>query len=132
MILTAVEAVFLKKVIVASNVTISFFSWCWFGAVFSFLLLLLYKVNLSEEIKRTSKIDFRSYLYLAFCIGAMQLTTNYVFENMPVGYALALFQLSTIISVILGYRIFKEQDIRKKLVGSVIMMTGSIIIILLK
>jgi len=132
MILTAVEAVFLKRVILASNVTISFFSWCWFGALFSFMLLVAYRVNLRRNVIQTSTTEFRTFLYLAFCIGAMQLTTNYVFDHMPVGYALALFQLSTLISVILGYRIFNEQDIRKKLVGSFIMMVGSVIIILLK
>jgi drug/metabolite transporter (DMT)-like permease len=132
MILTAVEAVFLKKIILASYVTIAFFSWCWFGAVFSFLFLLLYKIRLRESVKHLSVINIRTYLYLVCCIGAMQFTTNFVFENMPVGYALALFQLSTIVSVILGYRIFKEKDIRKKLIGSLIMMAGSVIIILLK
>ena len=34
MILTAIEAVFLKKVILASSTTISFMSWCCFGASF--------------------------------------------------------------------------------------------------
>jgi drug/metabolite transporter (DMT)-like permease len=62
----------------------------------------------------------------------MQLTTNYAFANMQVGYALSLFQLSIIVSVLLGYKIFKEQDVRKKLIGSGIMIAGSIIIILLK
>ena len=50
---------------------------------------------------------------------------------MNVGYALALFQLSTIISIFLGYRIFKEQNIKKKLLGAVIMIAGSVVIILL-
>lgn len=49
-----------------------------------------------------------------------------------VGYALSLFQLSTIVSVLLGYRFFKERDIRKKLIGSAIMIIGSIVIIFLK
>ena len=62
----------------------------------------------------------------------MQLTTNYAFSKMQVGYALSLFQLSTLVSVFLGYKIFKEQDIRKKIIGSVIMIVGSIIIILFK
>jgi drug/metabolite transporter (DMT)-like permease len=62
----------------------------------------------------------------------MQLTTNYVLDHMPVGYALALFQLSTIVSVLLGYRIFKEGEIAKKLLGSAIMLVGSVLIILLK
>lgn len=71
------------------------------------------------------------YGWLVVCIGTMQYTTNFVFDRMNVGYALALFQLSTIVSIFLGYRIFKEQDIRKKLLGSVIMVAGSAIIILL-
>jgi drug/metabolite transporter (DMT)-like permease len=51
---------------------------------------------------------------------------------MAVGYALSLFQLSTLVSVLFGYRFFKELDIRKKLIGSTIMIIGSIVIILLK
>jgi drug/metabolite transporter (DMT)-like permease len=132
MILTAVEAVFIKKVIIASDVPTSFLSWCWFGALFSFLLLPLNKVSLATNIKRITTSDVNKYLFLIVCIGVMQLTTNYVFDHMPVGYALALFQLSTIVSVLLGHRIFKERDIRKKMIGTVIMMDGSIVIILFK
>jgi drug/metabolite transporter (DMT)-like permease len=51
---------------------------------------------------------------------------------MPVGYALSLFQLSTIVSVLLGHRLFQEKDIRKKLIGTAIMIAGSVIIILFK
>ncbi len=71
------------------------------------------------------------YGYLILCIGTMQYTTNYVFSHMNVGYALALFQLSTLVSILLGYKIFQESDIRKKLLGSVIMIVGSVLIILL-
>ena len=46
MILTAIEAVFIKKVILSSSATLAFVSWCWFGALFSLALLLVYKVNL--------------------------------------------------------------------------------------
>jgi drug/metabolite transporter (DMT)-like permease len=132
MVLTAIEAVFIKKIILASSTTIAFFSWCWFGALFSFILLLLNRLDLTSEVKIAGHKNSSRYLYLVLCIGIMQYTTNYTFDHMPVGYALSLFQLSTIVSVILGYRFFKEQDIRKKLIGSAIMIAGSIIIILLK
>ena len=132
MILTAVEAVFIKKVILASSTIISFISWCWFGAVFSFLLLIFYKANIGGTKKVISISDAWQYIFLVVCIGTMQFTTNYVFDNMEVGYALSLFQLSTIVSVLLGYRIFQEKNIRKKLLGSAIMIIGSVIIILLK
>jgi hypothetical protein len=131
MVLTAIEAIFIKKVILYSSTTISFIVWCWFGAFFSFLLLLLFRIQVKKEFKRIKVKDLPLYGWLVVCIGTMQYTTNFVFDRMNVGYALALFQLSTIVSIFLGYRIFKEQDIRKKLLGSVIMVAGSAIIILL-
>ncbi|WP_018616789.1 EamA family transporter [Segetibacter koreensis] len=132
MILTAIEAVFIKKIILASSSTIAFISWCWFGAFFSFLFLFVYRLNFLKEIRKVKSASFSRYMFLILCIGLMQFTTNYTFAHMPVGYALSLFQLSTIVSVILGHRLFEEQDIRKKLFGSAIMIAGSIAIILLK
>ncbi len=131
MILTAIEAVFVKKVILASSTPIAFISWCWFGALFSIILLFIYRLELKKETRKTGFGDLRNYSFLVVCIGLMQFSTNYVFEHMAVGYALSLFQLSIIVSVLLGYRFFQEQDIRKKLVGSAIMIIGSIVIILL-
>jgi drug/metabolite transporter (DMT)-like permease len=132
MILTAIEAVFVKKVILASSVTLAFISWCCFGAIFSFVLLFIYRLDLKTEVKKVDKSNIEKFAFLIVCIGTMQFTTNYTFGHMAVGYALSLFQLSTIVSVLLGYRYFKELDIRKKLLGSAIMIIGSIIIILLK
>jgi len=132
MILTAIEAVFVKKVILASSTTIAFMSWCCFGAVFSFVLLFIYRREINKEVKIISNRYIGKFAALIVCIGTMQLTTNYTFEHLAVGYSLSLFQLSTIVSVLLGYRFFKELDIRKKLIGSAIMIIGSIVIILLK
>ena len=132
MILTAVEAVFLKKVILASSTTISFLSWCGFGAVFSLVLLFIYRPDIKKEVKKIDNSDSARFGFLIICIGTMQFMTNYTFKHMAVGYALSLFQLSTIVSVLLGYRFFKERDIWKKLIGSAIMIIGSVVIILLK
>ena len=132
MVLTAIEAVFVKKVILASSTGIAFISWCWFGAFFSLLLLFAYRIQLSTEIRKTSVPDLGKYLLLIICIGTMQFTTNYAFDHIPVGYALSLFQLSILISVLFGRHFFDEQNIRKKLLGSAIMIVGSVVIILLK
>lgn len=131
MILTAIEAVFIKKVILYSSTTVSFIFWCWFGAFFSFVLLFFFKIRFAKEMKQVKLHHLPAYGCLVLCIETMQYTTNYVFSHMNVGYALALFQLSTIISIVLGYRIFKEQNIKKKLLGAVIMVIGSVMIILL-
>ena len=132
MILTAIEAVFVKKVILSSSTIMAFMSWCCFGAVFSFVLLFVYQLEINKEVKIISNRYIGKFAALIVCIGTMQLTTNYTFEHLAVGYSLSLFQLSTIVSVLLGYRFFKELDIRKKLIGSAIMIIGSIVIILLK
>jgi len=130
MILTAIEAVFIKKIILASSTTIAFMSWCWFGAFFSLFLLFVYRVPLKMEVRKIGTGNIQKFAFLVLCIGIMQFTTNYTFEHLEVGYALSLFQLSTIVSVLLGYRYFKERDIRKKLIGSAIMILGSIVIII--
>lgn len=127
LILTALEAVFIKKVIIESSIITSFVVWCIFGAVFSFLLLL---ASAKSKLSKIKSKDMWKYILLVICIGVMQLTTNYVFKNMNVGYALALFQLSTLLSVGFGRKFFNEKSIRKKFVGSVIMIIGAIVIIL--
>jgi drug/metabolite transporter (DMT)-like permease len=132
MILTAVEAVFVKKVILASTTGIAFISWCCFGAIFSFLLLFLYRVNRGNTSLQLNFMEYKKFLLLILCMGTMQLTTNYTFQHMDVGYALSLFQLSTIVSVWLGYGFFREQHIGKKLLGAAIMVLGSIVIVLLQ
>jgi drug/metabolite transporter (DMT)-like permease len=47
-----------------------------------------------------------------------------------VSYALALFQLSTLLSVFLGANIFQEKDFTRKIVASLIMVAGAGIIIM--
>ena len=130
MVLTAIEAVFVKKVIIASSPILAFFSWCIFGAIFSFFILLIFRINPAKEFAKFRSNSLFRLLLLVLCIGLMQLSTNFVFEYMDVAYALSLFQLSILVSVLLGYRVFHEKDIRQKIIGSVIMIAGSVLIIL--
>lgn len=131
MILTAIEAVFVKKLILLSSTTIAFISWCYYGMVFSWILLVFFVPNLRTEVTKLKSADMLPYLGLVVCLGTMQYASNYVFAHMDVGYALSLFQLSSIVSVLLGYRIFREGNVRRKVLGSAIMIAGSVLIILL-
>jgi drug/metabolite transporter (DMT)-like permease len=130
MILTATEAIIGKKVILASSYVHSFFSWCWFGTLFSLILILRSRENLWSGLKKIEIKTTGIFLGLITSIGITQFSTTYVFKQMPVGYALSLFQLSVLVNIFLGYRIFQEQDIYKKLIGGVIMIIGSVLIIL--
>lgn len=132
MLLTAVEAIFIKKIILLSSPDISFMMWSFFNALFSFVFLFPFGVKPKREFLSVRKKHVPMYALLVLCVGVMQFGTNYSFANMPVGYALALFQLSSVVSVLFGYRFFKETNIRKKLLGTIIMILGSVLIILMK
>ena len=59
----------------------------------------------------------------------MQFATLFTFTQLQVGYSLALFQLSTLLSVFFGYRYFHERNIQKRLLGSLIMVGGAVLIV---
>jgi drug/metabolite transporter (DMT)-like permease len=132
LVLTGIQAVFDKKIILHSNLELAFVSWCVFGAFFSFLICLVFSVSIGTCLRTIDPAIAARYLLLCFSIALMTASTNYVFKHMPVGEALALFQISIIISVFLGYRIFREQGLVKKLIGSGIMIIGSLFILLMK
>lgn len=125
----ALEAVYIKKLIVLSSVWNAFAAWCIFGAVFAFIILTVKRIPIKEEIRKI-KSKFYYLIDIVVCIGVMQFTTNYAFLKMNVGYALAIFQLSALLSVILGYKIFHEKDVLKKVIGTLIMIFGAVMIIL--
>lgn len=126
MTLTAVEAVLLKKIIIISSVEICFTFWCFMGLFWSAVLILINKKNI--HINRIK--NFLYIFIIAVCLGLMQYSTNYVFKRMDVGLSLSIFQLSSIITVLLGWKIFKERNIKTKLIGCLIMIAGSCLILL--
>jgi drug/metabolite transporter (DMT)-like permease len=71
------------------------------------------------------RTQWRIYLWLALTTGIMQLATLFTFGRLQVGPSLALFQLSALISVFLGYRYFQEQHIRRRLLGAAVMVAGA-------
>ena len=132
LILTGIQAVLDKKVIEHSNLTIAFAGWSIFGAGFSLVFILFTKVELKNEVKKINSTIGIKYLLLVLTVGLMLASTNYTLSHMPVGYALALFQLSILLTVILGHQFFNEQHLIKKLIGASVMILGSVLIILLK
>ena len=123
---TGCEAVVLKKIILMSSATESFILWCFSGAIFSLLVMFL----LREKFKAFSIKDLFLVFGIAVCLGLMQYSTNLVFKWLDVGLSLALFQLSSVISVICGYLMFCEGKNIKKMLGTAIMILGSALILI--
>lgn len=129
MTLSAIEAVFLKEALRASSVTATFVFWAILGFAAGAITLSLPGAKVAAEVRRAGR-SIPVYLSLAFTTAVMQLCTIITFGGFKVGYALALFQTSTLVSVLLGYRIFKESNIAERLLGSIIMIGGAILITL--
>lgn len=130
LVFTAIQAVFDKKLIQLTNLNIAFASWCFFGFLFSVPFLLTAKINFSKEFSKMNIEKSVKYFLLSISVAIMVASTNYLFSKMQVGEALALFQISILVSVFFGYHFFQEKGMLRKIVGSVIMITGSILILL--
>ena len=128
LIFSAIEAVFIKKVIILSSICTSFVISSIFGAIFSYLI---FKIFSKSKFELKEKLTNKFYILIASCFGLMTFSTAFVFKHMQVAYALSLFQISIIVNVFLGYKLFKEQNLLKKLAGSVIILIGSTLILLL-
>ena len=129
LVLSATEAVFLKRAILHASPVTTFLFWSILGLpVAAVAVALLPRGTAGQELQRLGP-NWRPYVWLALTTGLMQATTLLTFGNLPVGYSLALFQLSTLISVFLGYRYFSERNIGRRLVGSIIMVVGAVLIV---
>lgn len=128
--LSATEAVFLKKALLLSSPVTTFIGWSVLGLpVAALAMAIVPGGGLSAEIRRF-RMHWHTYLWLALTTGVMQLTTLLTFGKLQVGYSLALFQLSTLISVLLGHHFFQEGHLRRRLLSSLVMVAGALLIVL--
>ncbi|MBD2699957.1 EamA family transporter [Spirosoma sp. BT702] len=130
LVFSAIDGVFLKKAILVSTPTIAFFYWCLLGFICTLIWIgLTMRRQWRPQLNRlfSEKLIF---LGLCLAVGVTQLSSNVALAGMPVGYALALFQLSALFSVLFGYQFFQEKDIARKLIGAGIMVAGAVVITL--
>ena len=125
LILSAIEAVFLKRALLASSAYPTFVFWSVLGLLVSLPVLAFKRVGFTDFAANKS-----TYGLLALMTGIMQLCTLLVMEHLHVSAALALFQTSAVLSVFFGHAVFKEPNIARRLAGSAIMVFGAALIIL--
>jgi drug/metabolite transporter (DMT)-like permease len=130
LICSATESVFLKRALLVGDPITAFLVWVLLCFTLAAVGTMLLRIDLRVEVARL-RSEWRTLPWLAATTGLMQLTTLLTFQKLQVGYSLALFQLSTLVTVYLGHRYFQEQHIRRRLLGSLIMVTGAILIVTL-
>ncbi len=130
LVLSAVEAVFLKLALKASTPQATFIAWAVLGFVVSAPALAFF--GRDDVVKQLSQLrqSLAVYAVLAMTTALMQYTTLVTFSGLQVGPALALFQLSSLVSVLLGWHFFREQDILKRLIASLVMAAGAALIVM--
>ena len=128
LICSATESIFLKRALLLSSPVTTFLVWTVLCFAVAAIGAALQRRDVAAEVTRV-RSEWRTYFGLAVTTGLMQLTTLVTFDKLQVGYSLALFQLSTLITVYLGHRYFAERNIRRRLIGSLIMVTGAILIV---
>jgi len=130
LVLSATEAVFLKRALLAGSPLVTFCVW----GIAGFLLFALIvpvtsgKMGISRE-RKVFLDRWLAYLCLAVTTGLMQFATLVVLNGFPVAAALALFQISILLSVVLGWQVFREQNFLQRLLGSLVMVGGAVLII---
>ncbi len=127
LIFTGIEAILIKKVIMLSSIELMFCANCILGLLFSYLILVLKKETKNFKLER-KHAPF--YILTAISFGVMAFMTAVVFKRIQVSYALSLFQMSILVNLFFGWKVFKEKDILRKLIGSIIIITGAVLILL--
>jgi len=129
LILSALEAVCLKRAVLASSAVVTFVFWCLLGALVSAVALApMGATRVRGEFAR-AVVNWKPVALLTGTTGIMQITSLWTFTALPVGNSLALFQTSTLVTVILGHRFFNEKHFLERLVGSGVMVAGAVLIV---
>jgi len=118
----------LKNAVIVGGALPTTVFWCLIGLPLAVLANSLFIGRFTEQLK-SSKQHLYSFIYLGILIFLMQYMTMMVLSKLYIAYSLALFQLSMILQVFLGYRIFNEQHLIRRLAACLIMVVGSLLVI---
>jgi drug/metabolite transporter (DMT)-like permease len=137
-VFTSVASLFLKSAIEASNTWLAFQFWAVFSAATAWIIFGLRafrnkigrSTNAEETVKTMRNLLGLECLLLGLSLLTMQGLTVWLFAQMPVGYALALFQLASLVQVGLGTKLFSEQHTTQRMVAATVMTAGAILVLL--
>jgi drug/metabolite transporter (DMT)-like permease len=130
LVVSATEAAFLKKALLTSSPLATFSAWAVLGLILSLVAAVVSSRGRWKQQSVIARDSARTYLSLALTTGLMQFCTIAAFGTLKVGYALALFQTSTLVSVILGHKLFQERHVAERLAGASVMAAGAAMIVL--
>jgi drug/metabolite transporter (DMT)-like permease len=129
-VLFSIGTIFLKKSVVYGGALETLLLWSLIGLPLVLLSNFLFMPEGMGHQLKTSKQHMHTLAGIGAMVFAMQYLTLVLLGKMLVVYALALFQLGMMLQVLIGYRLFNEQNIRRKLLASLVMMLGSVLVLM--
>ena len=117
-----------NAVIIASPLATAVF-WCLIGFPLAILAYVLFIRGSFAQNTTVAKQYVPQFLYLGILMFLMQYTSMLVLSKFFIAYTLALFQLSMVFQVFLGYRIFNEQRVLRRMASCLVMVAGSLLVL---
>jgi drug/metabolite transporter (DMT)-like permease len=131
---TASASIFLKNAIQSSNPAQAYVGWSVGCCLLAWIsVAITYQKSSSATQAISSNQIANDWILLAssgLSFLVMQGATIWLFAQMHVGYALALFQLASIIQVFLGRKLFREDKFLRRLIASLVMTIGATMVLL--
>lgn len=124
--LWSITATSMKFLVITSNTIFAMFSEYLISAViFSLFVFLTKKVKLSEIRK-----NFRNMLGIGFFMSISEISLSYTFTLTLAVYAIAVKRTSILMGSLYGFKFFKEGNVLQRVLGSVFMLFGIILMVL--
>lgn len=103
----------------------SFFGYILVGAMY--LAIVIFKrTNIIKPLKQSIKY----WIVYGISMAVSQWAAYTAFSMTHLGYAMAVFKLSSVFIVIVGAVVLKEEKFRSRLIGSIIILAGTIFLII--
>lgn len=128
-LLFSIGTLFLKGSLEHSTPLETLIFWSWFGLPLVLLAnAFLETERLTENVKK-SQPHILQMAAVGVTVFVMQYLTLVLMSQMLIAYTLALFQLGMLVQVFLGYRIFNEPHLVRRLIASLVMVAGSVLVL---
>lgn len=130
--LFSIGTIFLKNSVMAGGPLATMVFWCLLGLPLILLSHLIFVTGGFSADLSASRKHIHTIFMIGIMVFVMQYFTLLLLSEMLIAYALALFQLGMMIQVFVGYQVFNEKHITRKLLACLVMMSGSVLVLLAK
>ncbi len=120
----------LKNAVMTGQALATTVFWCLIGLPLAILSYQLFNRKPNEQNLLTQlKPALSQFSALSVMMFLMQYTTMLVLSQRMIAYSLALFQLSMVLQVFLGYQVFQERHFKRRLGACFVMVAGSLLVL---